>query len=52
MASRVAVMGIIVEDTRSVEPLNALLHTYGEFIIGRMGTALPRTRDSCHFHCA
>ncbi len=30
-------MGIIVEDTSSVEALNALLHEYGEFIIGRMG---------------
>lgn len=37
METRIAVMSIIVEDADSVQPLNALLHTYGEFIIGRMG---------------
>ncbi len=30
-------MSIIVEDAGSVEALNALLHEYGSFIIGRMG---------------
>lgn len=30
-------MGIIVENTGSVERLNVLLHEYGEYIIGRMG---------------
>lgn len=37
METRVAVMGIIVEDTSSVEKLNALLSEYGKYIIGRMG---------------
>ena len=37
METRVAVMSIIVEDPSSVEKLNAILHEYGEFIIGRMG---------------
>ena len=37
MESRVAVMAIIVEDTSSVEQLNALLSESGQFIIGRMG---------------
>ena len=37
MQTRVAVMGIIVENTDSVEQLNALLHEYGHDIIGRMG---------------
>ena len=37
MSTRVAVMGIIVEKGEAVEPLNALLHEYGEYIIGRMG---------------
>jgi len=37
METRVATVGIIVEDLESVEPLNALLHDYGQFIIGRMG---------------
>ena len=37
MDSRVAVMSIIVEAPEAVEKLNAMLHEYGEFIIGRMG---------------
>ena len=37
METRVAVMGIIVQDLESAESLNALLHEYGEVIIGRMG---------------
>lgn len=37
METRVAVMGIIVEDMESVEKLNALLHEFSEYIIGRMG---------------
>ena len=37
MQTRVAVMSIIVEDPASVEKLNAILHEYGEYIIGRMG---------------
>ncbi len=30
-------MSIIVEKNDTVEKLNAILHDYGEFIIGRMG---------------
>ena len=37
MSKRIAVMGIIVENRASVEPLNALLSEYSEYIIGRMG---------------
>lgn len=37
MQTRVAVMGIIVENTDSIEQLNHLLHEYGHYIIGRMG---------------
>ncbi len=37
METRVAVMSIIVENGDAVETLNGILHTYGEFIIGRMG---------------
>ena len=37
MLTRVAVLGFIVEKTDSVEQLNALLHEYGHYIIGRMG---------------
>ena len=37
METRVAVISIIVEDTGVAEALNSLLHTYGRYIIGRMG---------------
>ncbi len=37
MSSRVAVMSIIVENEETVEKLNAVLHAYGPYIIGRMG---------------
>lgn len=37
METRIAVIGIIVENKESVEALNGILHQYGEYIIGRMG---------------
>lgn len=37
METRIAVIGIIVEDLRSVEALNGILHQFGSYIIGRMG---------------
>lgn len=37
MNTRVAVMSIIVENSEGVAELNAILHDYGEYIIGRMG---------------
>ncbi len=37
METRVAVMGIIVENADAVEALNSLLHDYSAYIIGRMG---------------
>ena len=37
METRVAVISIIVENPTMVEKLNALLHEYGEYVIGRMG---------------
>ena len=37
MQSKVAVISIIISDNSSVENINALLHDYGEYIIGRMG---------------
>ncbi len=35
--TRVAVISIIVENPDSVEALNALLHEYDAYILGRMG---------------
>lgn len=37
METRVAVMGIIVENIGSTDHLNNVLHEYGDYIIGRMG---------------
>lgn len=37
METRIAIIGIIVEDTESAEKINALLHEYGKYIVGRMG---------------
>lgn len=37
METRVALIGIIVENQDSVEEMNRLLHEFGPYIIGRMG---------------
>lgn len=37
METRVALIGIIVENVESTPQLNQLLHEYGSYIIGRMG---------------
>lgn len=37
MENRVAVLSLIVDNPDTVEALNRLLHTYGDYIIGRMG---------------
>ena len=37
METRIALIGIIVENPDSVEQLSHLLHEYGGFIVGRMG---------------
>ena len=37
METRVAVVSIIVENTESTAGINAVLHDYGKYIIGRMG---------------
>ena len=37
MESRIALIGIIVEEKDSVEKLNTVLHEYGEYVVGRMG---------------
>ena len=35
--TRIALIGIVVENSDSVEQLNSLLSQYGNYIIGRMG---------------
>lgn len=37
METRVAIIGILVEEPESVEAINAILHRYSGFILGRMG---------------
>ena len=49
MNERVAVISIIVEREDAVEALNALLHRYGSFIIGRMG--IPYRQKGVNIIC-
>lgn len=44
MEEKVSIIGIIVEDVNSTDKLNALLHEYGSYIIGRMGLPYPKRR--------
>ncbi|GHV45518.1 CopG family transcriptional regulator [Clostridia bacterium] len=37
METRVAILAILVENGESVEKINAMLHEYAVYIIGRMG---------------
>lgn len=46
MKTRVAVMSIIVDEKDSVEVLNAVLHEFGDHIIGRMG--IPYRQRGIH----
>ena len=42
MESRVAIIGIIVEQPSTVEALNQILHAYGTYIVRRMGIPYPK----------
>lgn len=44
--SRVALIGIIVENNNSAEKINEILHQYAKFIIGRMGIPYPKRKIS------
>ena len=35
--SRIALLGIIVEDTSATEEINRILHEHSRYIVGRMG---------------
>ncbi|HYF83749.1 MAG TPA: TM1266 family iron-only hydrogenase system putative regulator [Clostridia bacterium] len=43
METRIALIGIIIENKESVERLNAILHEYSQYIIGRMG--IPNAKE-------
>lgn len=47
METRVAVIGIIVENLNSVEELNSILSEYGDSIIGRMGIPYKAKNVNC-----
>ena len=46
MATRVAVVSIVVENPDAVDRLNDLLHEYRQEIIGRMGIPYPKKNIS------
>ena len=49
MDSRVAIIGIIVENPEQVGTLNAILHEYAPYILGRMG--IPYRERSISIIC-
>ena len=44
METRVAIIGIILENRDSAQKLNDLLHEYSDCIIGRMGLPYPKNQ--------
>ena len=46
METRIAVMSIIVENGEMVDALNAILHEYSDYIIGRMGIPYRKRKVS------
>lgn len=44
--TRIAILAIVVEDTSKVAIMNETLHTYGKYIIGRMGIPYPKKNIS------
>lgn len=44
--TKIALIGIIVEDIKSVERVNQLLHDHAQYIVGRMG--LPYREKGVH----
>ena len=49
METRVATMGIIVDQSADTEALNAILHDFREYIIGRMG--IPYRQKGMNIIC-
>lgn len=42
MDSRIALIGIIVDDEKGITPTNSLLHEYSQYVVGRMGIPYPK----------
>ena len=49
METRVATLGIIVDQSADTEALNAILHDFREYIIGRMG--IPYRQKGMNIIC-
>ena len=49
METRVATLGIIVDQSADTEALNAILHDFREYIIGRMG--IPSRQKGMNIIC-
>ena len=49
MESRVATLGIIVDDTADTVVLNSILHNFKDYIIGRMG--IPYRQKNMNIIC-
>lgn len=50
MEIRIAAITIIVEDTNSAAPMNAILHDYAQYMIGRFG--IPYRERGVSIICA
>lgn len=44
LETRIAVIGVIIEDRRQAGRVNEILHQYGEYVIGRMGLPYEKKR--------
>ncbi|WP_100066155.1 TM1266 family iron-only hydrogenase system putative regulator [Miniphocaeibacter massiliensis] len=44
METRVAIIGIIIEDSSSSKFVNEILHDYSSYILGRMG--IPKVKEN------
>ena len=42
MDTRVALIGIVIENEQSIQQFNEILHQYRQYIIGRMGSPYPK----------
>lgn len=49
METRVATLGIVVDQSADTEALNAILHDFREYIIGRMG--IPYRQKGMNIIC-
>ena len=49
METRIAIIGIIIEDPDASEQINRLLHEYGDYIVGRMG--IPYRQRNVNIIC-